>query len=196
MTGQYPEIFVLRHGQTLWNHEGRFQGSGNSDLTDLGRAQAARQGEILRAAGVATRGLPVVSSPQGRTRHTADIVVKVLGCTHRPDDRLVELALGQWEGRLLSDIQADWPEIHARRQNNILWYFENPTGEGFASLKARVTGFLTSLTGPTVIVTHGITSHVLRGLWLGLDLQGSADLPGGQGCVYHLVDGEHHKLVR
>ncbi|MCF6232257.1 MAG: hypothetical protein L3J36_04020 [Rhodobacteraceae bacterium] len=49
-----------------------------------------------------------------------------------------------------------------------------------------------------MIETHAVTSHILRGIWrgiwLGLDLQGCAELPGGQGCVYHLLDGRMHKL--
>ena len=194
MTTNYPEIFVLRHGQTQWNAEARFQGRGNSDLTDLGRQQAAIQGAILRDTGVATRALPVFSSPQGRTQATADIVTKALGCSHQADQRLVELSQGDWEGRLMHEIATDYPEIYANRTDNILWYFNNPTAESFASLRARCKDFLHTLDGACVIVTHGITSHILRGIWLGLDLQGSADLPGGQGCVYHLVDGRMHKL--
>ncbi|MCB1411303.1 MAG: histidine phosphatase family protein, partial [Rhodobacteraceae bacterium] len=47
-----PPIYILRHGQTVWNLEGRMQGSRDSSLTDLGRAQAARQGAILGRIGL------------------------------------------------------------------------------------------------------------------------------------------------
>lgn len=194
MSGRYPEIYVLRHGQTVWNLEKRFQGSGNSPLTVLGRRQAAMQGAILNGQGVVARGLPVLASPQGRAQQTADIVVARLGCKHQPDARLAELKQGAWEGLFEHEIKARWPEIHAKRGNDIQWYFDNPTAESFASLHARAGDFLTSLRGPAVIVTHGITSHILRGIWLGLDLKASAALPGGQGCVYHLRDATQRKL--
>lgn len=190
----YPEIYVLRHGQTEWNLEKRHQGSGDSPLTDLGHRQAAIQGEILRTHGVAERRLKVFSSPQARARHTADIVVSRLGCAHHPDPRLVELAQGAWEGLLETEVAAGWPEVHARRTNDIRWFFDNPTAESFQSIHQRATDFLACLSGPCVIVTHGITSHILRGIWLGLDLTASAALPGGQGCVYHLRDGKQRRL--
>ncbi len=194
MSGRYPEIYVLRHGQTVWNLEKRFQGSGNSPLTVLGRRQAATQGAILHGQGVVARGLPVLASPQGRAQQTADIVAARLGCAHRPDARLAELKQGAWEGLFEHEIKTRWPEIYAKRGNDIRWYFDNPTAESFASLHARAGEFLASLRGPAVIVTHGITSHILRGIWLGLDLKASAALPGGQGCVYHLCDATQRKL--
>ena len=194
MARTYPEIYVLRHGQTEWNRDGRFQGRMNSPLTDLGLTQAATQGEILRAQDVVTRGFQVFSSPQGRAQQTADIVCGVLACGHTPDARLCELHQGEWEGLLEHEVAAGWPKAHAKRDQGVVWYFDNPTGETFAQLRLRVLDFLDSLSGPSVIVAHGITSHILRGVWLGLDLAGSAALPGGQGCVYHLREGEHSRL--
>ncbi len=192
MADKYPEIFVLRHGQTEWNREGRYQGSLNSPLTDLGKRHARAQGEILQTKG--NRALPVFSSPQGRTCQTAGIVAEILGCDYQTDDRLVELRLGAWEGLYEHEIKAGWPKVFAQRDGGVGWYFANPTGETYADLSARCSAFLDGLTGPTVIVTHGVTSHILRGLWLGLDLAGSAALTGGQGCVYHLRGGQQIKL--
>ena len=63
-----PPLFLLRHGQTVWNREGRMQGRLDSPLTPLGQVQAARQGAILRANGVA---FPARTSPRGRARTTA-----------------------------------------------------------------------------------------------------------------------------
>lgn len=194
MSDKYPEIFVLRHGETEWNRAGRYQGSLNSDLTELGQMQATTQGEILRAKGLADRDIPVFSSPQGRTRQTADIVTEVLGCTHRPDTRLVELGQAEWEGLFEHEIKAGWPDAYSKRDGGIGWYFVNKNGETYAQIQARCKSFLDGLSGPAVIVTHGVTSHILRGVWLGLDLRDTAALTGGQGCVYHLHDGQHHRL--
>ncbi|MGB2433038.1 MAG: phosphoglycerate mutase family protein, partial [Paracoccaceae bacterium] len=47
-THLYPELYILRHGETLWNQQGRFQGQRDSPLTDKGRRQAMAQGKVLR----------------------------------------------------------------------------------------------------------------------------------------------------
>lgn len=193
MIGKYPEIFVLRHGETEWNRVGRYQGSLNSDLTDLGKAHAATQGQILRNHGN-LHGVPIYSSPQGRTRQTADIVTEILGTTHSPDDRLVELRQAEWEGLYEHEIKAGWPEAFDLRDGGVGWYFANQNGETYDQIQARCKSFLDDLSGPTVIITHGVTSHILRGTWLGLDLAASAVLTGGQGCVYHLNGGQQAML--
>ncbi|MGB3177179.1 MAG: histidine phosphatase family protein, partial [Albidovulum sp.] len=58
----------------------------------------------------------------------------------------------------------------------------------------RLRDYLADLTGPTVIIAHGMVSLFLRGAVLGLDLDGIAGLPGGQGVVYHLKDGIQTRL--
>ena len=56
-------------------------------------------------------------------------------------------------------------------------------------ISARVQGFLDDLDQPAIIVTHAITSTVLRGLWLGSDQAKMLELPIDQNCVYHLSNG-------
>jgi len=184
----WPEIYVLRHGQTEWNTEGRHQGRLDSGLTQLGRSQATAQGRILRAAGLADCDIDIVASPQGRAWTTAEIVLAEIGKTARSDDRLVEIKFGDWQGLRFSEIEAGWPEMN-HHKNDWEWHFTAPGGESFDALAARARAFLNSLTGPAVVVTHGITSKAIRGLWLGLDRAGMGALPGGQGIVYHLENG-------
>ena len=82
----YPELLILRHGETEWNREGRMQGALDSPLTYVGRAQALAQGAALRAAGIG----PVrwFSSPQGRALETARLASGEARVT--ADDRLRE----------------------------------------------------------------------------------------------------------
>ena len=190
----WPELFILRHGQTEWNAEGRAQGQQNSDLTPKGRAQAHRQGEILQEAGLGPRGLPSFCSPQGRAQHTADIALDVIAQSARADDRLMEIGFGKWEGRTRAEIEQGWPWSQDI-QDMMEWQFSAPLGESFDAVCARVSSFLDHLTGPTIVVTHGVTSRVMRGLWLGLEMPGMSDLPGGQGIVHHLKDGVARVLV-
>jgi broad specificity phosphatase PhoE len=177
----FPDLYVLRHGQTQWNLEGRFQGRLDSPLTDLGKAHARQQGAILATLNLA--GFSAFSSPQGRAMHTAELA----GLTARPDDRLMEIAFGSIDGKTLAEIQLIHPELSDAAGPG--WHFNTPDGERFPEMRARCLSFLNDLSGPAVIVCHGITSRLLRGLWLGYDLDGMGRLPIGQGCVYHLSDG-------
>lgn len=192
---KYPEIFVLRHGQTEWNLAGRHQGRMNSDLTDLGREQAARQGEILQTSLNGRGDISAMTSPQGRAFDTAGLALSQVGLIPVVDDNLCEISFGQWEGLTFDEIAEKWPERTMNADKDVFsWHFQAPGGESFDAVCARATAVLEGLTGPAVIVTHGITSRVLRGLWLGGDWDEMASLPGGQGCVYHLVDGGHRRL--
>ena len=91
----YPELYILRHGETLWNQQGRLQGQKDSLLTDKGRQQALAQGEVLRS----VKSLPyiVFVSPLGRTLTTANFAVPFIK-THVKDPRLLEINFGAWEG--------------------------------------------------------------------------------------------------
>jgi broad specificity phosphatase PhoE len=191
----FPEIFVLRHGQTEWNKAGRYQGRQDSPLSDHGRAQARRQGQIL-ARELAGRGdLSAYCSPQGRALATAKLALKDVNPQPRIDARLCEIAFGEWEGLTFADIATGWPERVLVFENEpFQWNFQAPGGESFDQISERALDFLGSLSGPAVITTHGITSRILRGLWLGRGMDVMAALPGGQGCVYHLKDGDHQLL--
>lgn len=182
-----PDIFILRHGETVWNFLGRFQGRSDSPLTGLGRKQALRQRAILQARG----DLPdaIFSSPLGRAVETSRIVFEA-GAGIRLDDRLQEIAFGSWEGLTRDQIKS---QIDCPFESG-LWNFRSPGGEDFDAISGRARQFLDDLRGPAVVVTHGTTSLVLRGLCMGLDLQGMLTLPKDQGCVYLISNGQHITL--
>ena len=195
MRAQFPEIFVLRHGQTEWNRDGRHQGRLDSSLTDLGRSQACTQSRLLATAMGERADFAAYCSPQVRAAATAAIVLGPLALTAITDERLCEISFGQWQGLTFDQIAKGWPELEEfADQDPFGWHFQAPGGESFADLCARVEPFLHALTGPSIIVTHGITSRILRGLWLGQGMDGMAQLPGGQGCVHHLSDAGHQML--
>jgi probable phosphoglycerate mutase len=183
----FPELYILRHGETEWNAENRMQGELNSRLTTKGQADAARQGAIL--AGRSLDGFQFFSSPQGRAFQTAGIALAGIADHIRTDDRLREIGVGDWSGRL----RAELPMPEGR--DPVMEQYElAPNGEGFAGVKARVDAFLTDLTGPAVLVTHGVTSAILRALMVGEKAYAGQSVQGGQGCVYHLRGGEQFLL--
>ncbi len=189
----HPELYILRHGQTEWNAAGRMQGALDSPLTALGREQAARQADILLRAGIGADSHAFHVSPQGRARQTADIALAPLGVVPTVDDRLREISLGAWDGLTHTEIEAESPGVF-RDDHPFLWQDRAPGGDGFVAFDGRLRSFLTDLTGPAVIVAHGMVSLFLRGAVLGLDLDGIAGLPGGQGVIYHLKDGIQTRL--
>ena len=65
---RYPDLYVLRHGETEWNREGIFQGVHDSPLTAMGREQAAHQGTILDRVISDWSVVDIYSSPQGRAK--------------------------------------------------------------------------------------------------------------------------------
>ena len=97
----YPEPYILRHGEMLWNQQGRFQGQKNSPLTDKGRRQAMAQGEVLRS----VKCLPriVFVSPLGRTLTTANLAAPCIE-THVKEPPFLEINFGAWEGATREDI--------------------------------------------------------------------------------------------
>ena len=181
---------MLRHGETEWNRERRMQGGLDSPLTARGVAQARAMGAVLRREGACS--LPAFTSPQLRAARTADLA---LGPGRaRRDPRLREIGVGPFEGRLLAEIMREHPLLF-REDAPPDWHFDVPDGEGFDALHARVASFLAALGGPAVVVCHGITARMLRGLALGLDREGMLGLPGGQGSVWRVAQGRHETLA-
>ncbi len=178
----YPELYILRHGQTEWNAENRMQGWLNSPLTPKGHKDAARQGEILATLNL--EGFAFWSSPSGRAFQTAAIACGTKAETIHTDIRLREIGVGEWSGRLRDELPtSDGPDPELAQ------YEMAPGGEGFDAVTTRAAAFLKDLKGPAVLITHGITSRALRSVVLGPMALDNPSVHGGQGCVYHLANG-------
>ena len=194
-----PVIYYIRHGETSWNAEGRLQGVQDIPLNDLGRRQAAHAGNIL--AGLFLRdgreksSLAFVASPLIRARATMELVRSELNLppsAYALDDRLREIGYGRWEGSTLAEMQAQDPELFARRQTE-KWTMSPPGGETYASVQLRMRDWYDSLLTDTVAVAHGGTARALM-VALGFETPASAaDLTIEQGAVYVFGDGELNK---
>ncbi len=191
----FPELLILRHGETEWNRDGRMQGALDSPLTPMGEAQARAQNKILRA--FKPFGWPAFVSTQGRAQSTARIALSGVCTDFASTDELVEIGVGRWSGKKRADIVKQLPadvRIEETPDGAIALYEYAPGGEGFEGLRERVIGFLAGLPGPSILVTHGITSRMLRAVILGLNNDQLGELPGGQGVVYHMKDGTQTRL--
>ena len=186
-----PEVLVLRHGQTEWNAAGRLQGHLDSPLTEKGLRQARRQHELLQPYDLT--GFRFITSPQGRARKTAEIALAGLATQIETSSELMEIGMGAWAGATRAEI-AQERMIDLQDLGQIQFYDWAPGGEGTARLYERCAAFLGQLTGPAVLVTHGMTSLCLRLCALGWGLDRLADLPSGQGVVYRVKAGHHDEL--
>ncbi len=187
----FPDLYILRHGQTKWNAEHRIQGTLDSPLTSTGIAQAKSQHRILSRQPL--DGFQCFASPQGRAARTAEIALAGLIDPIVHDPRLVEIGVGDWEGQRRDQLLQDRPSDESE-ESALDLYERAPGGEGFIALRERCRGFLGDLQGPAVLVTHGITSRMLRLVLLDLDIADIGRLEGGQGNVYFLSNGEQIKL--
>lgn len=103
-------LILARHGETEWNIAGRAQGRADSPLTAAGIEQAHALGRALAAQGVEH----IVSSTLGRALHTAEIAAEIVGCAIGVDERFVERAFGELEGRSVAEAIAQnsiWGDI-------------------------------------------------------------------------------------
>jgi broad specificity phosphatase PhoE len=190
-----PTIYYVRHGETAWNAEGRLQGAQDTSLNDLGRKQAAHAGSILADLFARDRrseqALAYVASPLGRARSTMELVrgaLKLPPHDYAIDDRLREIAYGDWEGSTLSQMQARDPEVFARRQLD-KWTVSPAGGETYAAVQIRVRDWYDQLLVDTVAVAHGGTARALM-VALGIETPASAaDLAIEQGAVYVFGEG-------
>ena len=190
-----PVIYYIRHGETGWNAEGRFQGSKDIPLNDLGRTQAVASGEILGRVlaqdGHAAAALPFVSSPLGRARMTMELARGALNLPvagYSIDDRLREIGYGNWEGLTLPEMQLNDAATFASRSAD-KWGVAAPAGESYAAVTSRMRDWFNSVTADTVTVAHGGTMRALM-VVLGVATEAeAADTPIGQGVVYVFRDG-------
>lgn len=150
------EIYLIRHGQTEWNLEGRWQGQMNSDLTPLGVAQAKAVARRLET----VEFHMLYSSDLTRTYDTAKEIAATTGHEIVPEERLRERRGGLMEGHTLVEAQQKFPEhfeveLHLRPAD-----FAFPGGESENQLRDRAMDVLTELAerhpGERIVaVSHG-----------------------------------------
>ncbi|MEO1282487.1 MAG: histidine phosphatase family protein [Pseudomonadota bacterium] len=185
-------IYCIRHGQTDWNAEQRYQGQADIPLNDFGRGQAARNGSVLRDLPIDLTKAHYVASPLGRTVETMQIVRRQMGLdpdTFTTDPRLREVHYGHWEAKLLSDLPTlDPTGMKDRLDDPFNWRPRG--GESYADLMQRIIPWVETLDQTTVVSTHGGISRTLRGHLLGMDMNNILELEVPQDKVLKIsTDG-------
>lgn len=184
------DIYLVRHGETEWNSQGRFQGQLDSPLTRNGRDQAHEVGYRLAKVIAKHASLQMHVSPLGRTRETADILRRFRDCPPPIfDTRLREVTVGSWDGLTHSDIDAEWPGC-LDGATPFDWYFRAPGGESYEVALARVRAWLEEVNSIVIAVSHGLLGRLIRGAYLALPRQEALCLPVPQDVIWHLHGGE------
>lgn len=189
-------VWFVRHGQTDWNAERRYQGHGDVPLNDTGRAQAARNGLALKDLIARPERAAFFSSPLVRATETLEIVRDAMDLPRKRyalDDRLIEIDLGLWNGRTHDEVAAEDPGVHERREKE-KWAFRTPGGESYAEAATRVREFLMTLDRPAVIAGHGASGRILRAYLLGLKPSRTPHLPAPQDKVFEIVNGREREI--
>jgi probable phosphoglycerate mutase len=190
-------IYLVRHGQTQFNRDGRLQGQVDSPLTPLGVDQARRAGALLKTLIDDIDNWSIVASSLGRATHTARIIAGVLGVSDVAlDDRLREVTMGSWDGLTVEDIAMVSPEA-GKGASRYTLFFDSRDGETYAAVAARTRSWLDEALGdarPRIVVSHGVAGRVLRGLYANLDWADAVKLPAPQDAIFRLSDGAIERI--
>lgn len=178
-----PRFFIARHGETVFNAAARMQGDVlHTPLTRAGFAQADEMGALLRVHLGARPKLDLWASPTGRALQTLAVIAEHLELDWhgaRTDARLREIDIGAWSGRFYRDVAAEsGPPIDPATG---LFSGRPPGGETYGEVAQRLQAWLDDNTdgvGDRLVVMHGMSSRVLRGMLAGAG-QIAANLPQG-----------------
>ena len=143
----------MRHGETDWNRDNRFQGHADPPLNDTGRAQASALAAKL--AGMAFAA--AYTSPLRRARETAEVLGAALGLTPVDDSSLMEIDVGSWSGLTRTEIEERFPAGFARWLEGRHGWDDGETND---DLGARVVAGLLEIgarhpAAAVLAVTHG-----------------------------------------
>ncbi|MGI5858739.1 MAG: alpha-ribazole phosphatase [Tepidanaerobacteraceae bacterium] len=147
-------FFLVRHGETIWNRERKYQGQSDVPLTDEGRIQARSLSERLKDEKIDV----IYASDLGRTIETAEIISEHHGLEVVPASLMRELSFGIWEGMTYDEIIQKWAKEYNKWQDDP--YNEKPPeGETLSELCERISKFLMKAAqdhpdGRILVVSH------------------------------------------
>ena len=191
-----PDIYFIRHGETDWNAQGRYQGRRDIPLNARGRTQADANGPLLSKLLEQNNLLPSeldwYVSPLSRARETMDRIRASFDPSIADtmiDEQLIEISFGKFEGFLHSDLMRDGI-IKQGERGAEFWHFQPENGESYNQVAARINPFVSALDKPSVIVSHGGIARVFRHVVEGFSHVNAVNWPTPQNAVLHFSNGE------
>ena len=168
-----PTIILVRHGQTEWNVEGRYQGQLNSPLTEKGRDQAKQNSQKIAKAIDLEKPFKIYSSPLGRAKESCFIICDELGIDKKSvifDENIQEFNYGIFEGRTKEECHRLYTqELRDREADK--WSYVIEGGESYELVTMRLKEWLASVSKDEVLVmvAHEMVNRALRGIYCQLD---------------------------
>lgn len=157
------KLFLIRHGQTDWNVEGKIQGSYDSELNNTGISQAEELSK--KVVELSYKFSKIYSSPQKRAIKTAEILSKAAKVDYITIKGLEEVNLGRWEGLTWIEAKERFPKEYEEWYNNRR-YTKSPNGESYQDMLERVLTALHMIINENcndvAIVTHSAVIMCLQ----------------------------------
>ncbi|MGE7114100.1 histidine phosphatase family protein [Lysinibacillus sp. NPDC047702] len=183
-------IYLFRHGETEFNTQGRYQGELDSPLTEAGIQQVQQNACMLKSIIGNPQDWKIISSPLGRAMQSAAIICETIGVdvqNVQQDKRLTEVAVGQWAGLTTSEIESAWPNLF-HKEDIYSWYFHAPNGETYEAVTSRISNWLEEIQREpkVIVISHGLTGRILRGLYAGLKKDDALKLTVSQDMFFKL----------
>lgn len=147
-------FYFIRHGRTLWNHSGRYQGITDVPLNDIGKKQAVLTAQRLKDISFDE----IISSDLVRARETAEAIAELHGKDVRVMKAFQELSFGDWEGLTFEEIERKWPGMIAEMYHHPDT-LRLPHGESFGDLQKRTMAALKDIISEGDNKTYAIISH-------------------------------------
>jgi len=147
-------LVLIRHGQTDWNAQDRWQGQSDPPLNDTGREQARRAADFHSRYGFAA----LYSSDLQRAMETAQICGTETGVPVIPEPRLREMNLGHWQGMRAADIRAQYPD-EFRNWHTAPHLVRPPGGETVPQLATRVLAAVNDILARHPKQRVGVVAH-------------------------------------
>jgi len=147
-------IVLIRHGETDWNVEGRYQGQADPPLNSQGILQARQLALELHNSSIEI----LYTSPLQRAKQTAQFLSDRLGISQVDDPRLMEIHQGDWQTRLRTDIERLYPELFKSWEADP-WGVTPPGGENLSQVQSRVNDALDDIQQLDTYHKIGIVTH-------------------------------------
>ncbi len=148
------KVLFIRHGQTDFNLEHRLQGALPVPLNETGRSQAKALANYLQTIPIDA----IYSSPRSRALETAQIIGAALGQALHEDERLAEIAFGDFEGHTFAEVEARFPAAYQKWESGYRPY-RVPAGESRLDVQRRMQAAWDDITSQPHLNTLAIVGH-------------------------------------